>query len=1762
MSPHDPAEVPGDELPNRLGSTMDLKVAEVLQDWMKRKESNTAESPAELPAELVAKHPDLQPQLGRCIESISVLDNSEFSQSAPLSPMGPLPDLQIPDFRIAGLLGRGGMGVVYEAVQESLERTVALKILPQTSVDPMAAQRFKREAETAAALHHPNIVPVYGVGHHQGVHWYAMQRIIGQPLSQMLNDFPDGVAIDEVIRIGIESAGALDYAHEKGVMHRDIKPGNFLMSDDGHIWLTDFGLARRAADVTATVTGAMLGTPRYMSPETVFQSSGSVPDQRSDIYSLGATLYELVTGAALFDGPTPLDVLQQIRMADPPNPAAIRRELPRDLEVVLQKCLAKDPADRYQSAEALRSDLIAIRDGLPIKARGVPFWTVAKRRIQRNSERLRWAAVAVAGTLFIGAILYALFQQNRTSKLGELQIAAAGGPFTTTAYRVEEAGVADTPQLTTTVPMQSEAELPAGEYEFRFAQHGRFSETARAAVNANRSSRPRYVDRRNSRDGISIADKYLETLLSRDGHEWLATLDADEFKVFGATETEVLSIATSQIDTDVDYSFLANDGWTNNSVARNPYYAKPRRVMTQPLSIKGVDHFVVTARTSASLAVVNQKGSVSWSTRLDLPPQINPGKPARQTASPVELPAIMEVLLLDDRDADGTDDLLVNLTRNNPDLSLDPFLVTVSGATGETIAIAKLPSPDLKLTKTIPLRKKFWPTDGSLVHISPGNDIRPFQNLNSTVDGVLRRSGIKWEHPIHWAGRTSSATVPMIPPVKIVRWEDQTLAVTVSATTMDLWDVSNGRRVGKPITLPFTIAASPVVIRRGDGSPPAFCVWSQTTDSGKTIGSIAVVSPISSDASASPGILWKNQRPVRWSRLSNGFERTGFPMVTDLDGDGMDELLIADDNDNRDTKASVICLDAADGKARWSRPKTIHCLASIAERATVLRDFDNDGFRDIAIASVHGRRATQALRTSVFQRSDFSLFVDLVSGKSGESIRFWQEPIATTSKNVVTSEVDHLVSDGADVIEVSVTTGVLKDVSRQSSTIRLDVTRDSPPEIAQGVTRLNINNGIASGFYRQRPGADGLYDDRAFWIESERPSRIRSDAHVVLATWTDDREQSLMLVRENDSSMMKAVDVVTGKERWKHLATNKAVAEPVLDQEGRANRVVVQPLSKEESPRILDAKTGRMICTIEQPFGVPQDVQVCDGDPSSIWILAHASFNGQTQFGLRGMLLICVDASTGATRWRKQFCRALNPRSHLSYGEIRVLHMDCNGDGVIDAIVPDGDARAPVELVAISGVDGETLWKVTTDLAVDRWEAGSSWPPMVNGGPPSDQRIVFFDGNSKAQGTHSVKMLSAINGAQIDEQPIVVDKTYRRSVTQFARLEVGIVNPKAQWPRVSVAYPRSRGVKAWREFEMGLEKLTPSSRPVVEQKGIRSYHQRIDVDSDGVAEHLQLNEKVLACRDDSGERWSVDTSGWNQFDRIHQLPHRKPLLGVFDKNDVYRLVSLSDGKTVWTSPRRQRDAKEQRWLRASTPVLLATSQYTSLVRMTGEGARGIQIESNDEPRKLSQSTSVTDPRIRRRLEGSLIYDDRSALSILGTLVRSSFLSLFAVVVPAFYVLRGIRRRRFTLAYLMIAPLVAAATLLTWRYLLSPVRLESENIDIRQHWGLVVTGGCFSIAFVVYFWRAVADGKWMGIGMAFFFAASMMLPTLAGPILSTVFEKQDVTYDWSVSGMATMFLMTFAFLFTMMSIQFQLVAPLWKRMARISTGPSATEMVSR
>ncbi len=384
------------------------------------------------------------------------------------------PTKQIGDYRIVREIGRGGMGVVYEAHQISLERRVALKLLPFAAVlDQRQIARFQNEAQAAAQLHHPHIVPVYAIGNDRGTYFYSMQYIDGQSLEQAISGLKSGVDawsgecqivdrsnsfsydkngttieaalvlgeaytsladetptktngtiathvsirtrnhVKRIAELGVQAADALHYAHQHGIVHRDIKPSNLLIDKEGKLWVADFGLAQCSSLGSLTRSGDVVGTLRYMSPE---QAAGRTHwvDNRTDIYSLGLTLYELLTLYPAVKGNDRLAMLRQIENEQPPAPRRINRSVPIDLENIIFKAISKEREDRYATAGDFAADLQRWLDGKSPLARRPSFMDRSARWISKNARKVVVGLLILCVLFTVAFITASLFQaKNR-----------------------------------------------------------------------------------------------------------------------------------------------------------------------------------------------------------------------------------------------------------------------------------------------------------------------------------------------------------------------------------------------------------------------------------------------------------------------------------------------------------------------------------------------------------------------------------------------------------------------------------------------------------------------------------------------------------------------------------------------------------------------------------------------------------------------------------------------------------------------------------------------------------------------------------------------------------------------------------------------------------------------------------------------------------------------------------------------------------------------------------------------------------------------------------------------------------------------------------------------------------------------------------------------------------------------------------------------------------------------------------------------------
>ncbi len=316
-------------------------------------------------------------------------------------------------FEVIEELGKGGMGKVYRVFDKRIEEEAALKLVkPEIAADREVIDRFRSELKMSRKISHRNVSRMYDLGDDEGTYYITMEYVPGEDLKSFIHRARQ-LSAGTAIAISRQVAEGLAEAHRLGIVHRDLKPSNIMIDKEGNAKIMDFGIARSVASQGITGAGMMIGTPEYMSPEQV---EGKDVDQRSDIYSLGVVLYEMVTGRRPFEGDTPLSVAHKQKCEAPENPEKLNAQIPKDLSRVILHCLEKDKEKRYQSAEELSSELTDLEAEIPAGERPIPQKKSTRaRRVTGREGRIPWKKVALYGVVavFLALVVYAGVQLFR-----------------------------------------------------------------------------------------------------------------------------------------------------------------------------------------------------------------------------------------------------------------------------------------------------------------------------------------------------------------------------------------------------------------------------------------------------------------------------------------------------------------------------------------------------------------------------------------------------------------------------------------------------------------------------------------------------------------------------------------------------------------------------------------------------------------------------------------------------------------------------------------------------------------------------------------------------------------------------------------------------------------------------------------------------------------------------------------------------------------------------------------------------------------------------------------------------------------------------------------------------------------------------------------------------------------------------------------------------------------------------------------------------
>lgn len=1638
---------------------IELRIANVITRWQEvPAPSRLAES------ELLQEHPDLAPGLAEALQGLQFINNGtpgligdltvDLAQTDPtrLSVEQVYPT--IPDFEILGELGRGGMGVVYEARQISLDRIVALKVLPTGNVDRNAAERFAREAETIATLEHPNIVPVYAVGVHQGLNWYAMKRIDGVPLHEHMRSSKFKApkqAAKEVVRVGIDAAEALDHAHQRGVIHRDVKPSNLLVDNSGKVWLTDFGLARRDVDVTATASGAMVGTPRYMSAEQVVQSDDRI-DRRTDIYSLGATLYEMATGRPVFDSQSPLELLNQILREEPTPPRQLQPDVSRPLELVILKCLDKDPPRRYQTASALGNDLRAVRDSMPIVAKGLPTWLVGLRYWRRNEHALRTAFVTTALTLLLLGVGSLAWYLNRQSGLGQLRIDSPGGLYIANIQPKQTSTEPAKPLLVTT-PMQQGVTLPQGEYLVRMEGRGRHSETRTVIVEdesqrfrSRRNDSFRYVDRREAPVAIDVHNKLAKVagdgallVLDRDG---LTGYETDASQRFALTSAELLGDLGEQIDKAkmqtprqradfeepiAEFGFDASRAFQGDyNVSRTGF---ARIVRLRPLECDldgdGNNDLLVTAGRWAAIAAVSSDGRVLWRQKIQLEFEnqqslgLNQGGRSGMPEEP-----IVGIDAVGDLNGDSVTDFVINTSLVNPCGATRPSIVLVSGRDGNTIRRIDL--------ATFSMERQDTPWNGLLRYSRNfGQDTR---ESRSVYGPKPQKSPSVTLHNMNWTHPGNSSAIGVLPPIQVIgNSPKQMTGVTAVDKEVRFYDLHKAKQIGS-VKLNEQIIRGPISVRLPD-SEVGVIVLTSTISTSYTSCKLQLCSP------SKP--LWSIPMEISGESLVAGAACSVFPMTVDLDGDNVDEIVTTAHHDSFYASPRLLCYDTA-GNVLW-QSDVIQGLDVTVNQCQVIADIDGDTVRDLVTASV---AAAPQFR---FSSTDdgVHLAIDFISGKSGKRIGYRREQITVDNKIADVFEIDEFKVVGNQIISSIVYGAAGKETELESTTVTMDLYDAKRTIVSRGLAKYDEPDSAArradGHWYRKRSGPFSSPSDEAVWVSQPKDKRNYTGKSLYF-TWVEAGKPRALFQQD---SMMQCIDLVSGKLIWQRERHDvRRDSSFLLPRPDGFFDVLLQSYTgpgKAAAPVVYNASNGATRIEIEKLEGLSiSRIRNVQRDPNAplryVYLVAEkqtaanskTKAQGNWKLGLR---LLKIDLEQKRLVWQRDTYENEEMREVMKPSRLRFVDID--GDGENEVVTGDIIA-GKLAICAFQSSDGYRMWKHELSAPLDSWPWRLPWPMIcIQSGSRGNVVMTLDEGKAIAKANRrqrqgSVVCINARTGLALDSYDFPISSSLRHNIGGTYLHEF---SQDAQTTRVGLSFSATRG-SLWQTLDFDFEQR----KLVVGEARKRSNPCYIaDTNGDGISERV-----MFASDKDEGKRIHIRHAGSDEEIQSIRMSENFQPKGVeiqqghgivkgmtankehvwFDLASGRRLLEYGDGVVAYM-------VNGQTY-----PRLLVHDSGTTMVGSTQEEFITVftpdPTKDADGTRELVMLDPKTDSRYRQKIGGFGQLHDFGIYSW----HRDAFAAVCLVIFPLWFLKVNFSRRRWSLKMLLVAPLVAGLAMIGWASLQS------------------------------------------------------------------------------------------------------------------------------
>ena len=1301
----------------------EARLAAILDDYLARVEAGQSIDQEAF----IAEHPEDADALRACLGGLDFIAGqvappakAAFETTSDASSKHSSSDLafeassrQLSDFEIVRELGRGGMGAVYLAKQVSLGREVALKILGFGAIGGSEAlERFQREAETVARLHHTNIVPIYSVGSENGIHFYAMQFIQGRDLSVVNEQSEQLQSPRRAAEWALQAAEALAHAHQRNVVHRDVKPSNLILDEDDRIWLTDFGLAKRNDDLAISMTGAVLGTPRYMSPE---QAAGHDDvDARSDLFSLGATVYELLTDQPAFDGSSHWEVIEKIRNEAVIAPRQLRPGISRDLETIVLKCLKKEPSQRYPSARQLADDLRAYLDGRAISARRSNVLQKAVRWARQNQRRVKRSAATVLATCAVLAMVVFGWQAYQGSQACTLRLEGAPSVVATIHDTQATGAVVDVQSVSLPMPQATVSKsgdrqievqggaagrrtyqldlIPGQEYEIEIPSEAPVGDESPLLPNfyalwqATQQARLVCFDPQ----GIQLRDLSGQLL-------WQASDVGDGFRPGGVT--------------------LAGDSAGQSS----------------DFNQDGQEDLVLASDQRAALVVLNgDDGSLLW--RADgfdqtvTVPNRDSAQAAKNTAE-IQSALVQPPRVVSDLNADGVPDVVVTGISHDPSVSID----CVNGDPGTARWVAAVSGTDGELLWQAELDFRWFATQ-----LNSGDGSQSVAVGAQEVPDVYRYfpSG-SFSVTEGRSGGTSFRDGLVFRDVESIRERHGEHVMMPDAC-----HVINGVAEGLPTGSVALMAGSHLVHL---DSQTGKILWQHDTqrlptrsirwtdcDGDQVDDAILIDQPGSGGTRCSVWSLAK--QTLLWQKDLAVYDvHADWPLVTDLDGDGKAECVLASKQGGTGESlpwSELICVDAATGGLVWSRKQlTMDMQVDHFKRVA---DFDQDGVADLVIATLWGER--------------FEPYLDVVSGKDGNTLASWGLPTqlaeqatvgqlltreARSNSSINQAGRTEVLIQYQDAEEGGRSVSLVVDLANGDLLQRINKTREQwlTAETETSLARFVVVHDL--GNPGQGRSAKVLEQESIDW------RRLADSDWQVAHDLNQDGIRDLLY--EPANGFEAAVSGSTGETLWKFQATN-------FNDRHWATETAADRLQSNPNPQTaidIDAdQVGDLLCWYRTGAGTAtyRPIECYSGqsgdllwqadvtvhtiehvallrwadldqdDRPEVIVVAAMDYQYPTRRGFSTsdlqLWLLVLDGQTGKLRWDQPLTAAYGTATGLQRQyqfkdlSFQTPLVDLNQDGVFDLVLPsEREDRVTTERLpelayeAFDGATGKRLWQ-------------------------------------------------------------------------------------------------------------------------------------------------------------------------------------------------------------------------------------------------------------------------------------------------------------------------------------------------------------------------------------------------------------------------------------------------------------------------------------